>query len=76
MSTETREEILDLINYRPNGKRLEFDIRNSLSALFDGFLYDDILKLADEIDDEEFVTRVEKIVVEVSYYPIDEMTQV
>lgn len=71
MSTETREEILDLTIYRSDEKgRVPFNIENSLYGLFDGYFYDDLMSDVEEFGDEEFTQRVSAVVETVSQYPM------
>jgi hypothetical protein len=67
MSSETRQEILDIIgevNYNTG-----FDLMNMLYGLFDGYLYDELLPLVTKHPDQLLYNRVKKVVSTVKKYP-------
>jgi hypothetical protein len=66
MSSETRQEILDIIgevNYNTG-----FDLMNMLYGLFDGYLYDDLLSVTKNADNTLY-NRVKRVVSTVKKYP-------
>ena len=67
MSSETRNEILDIIgevDYNTG-----FDLMNMLYGLFDGYLYDELLPLVTKHPDQLLYNRVKKVVSTVKKYP-------
>jgi hypothetical protein len=67
MSSETRNEILDIIgevDYNTG-----FDLMNMLYGLFDGYLYDDLLEVAKGAKiDKALYNRVENVVTVIKNY--------
>jgi hypothetical protein len=67
MSSETRREILDIIG--EVDFNTGFDLMNMLYGLFDGYLYDDLLPVANGyLTNDEFL-RLSEIVNVVEKYP-------
>ena len=67
MSSETRQEILDIIgevDYNTG-----FDLMNMLYGLFDGYLYDELLPLVTKHPDQLLYNRVKKVVSTIKKYP-------
>ena len=67
MSSETRNEILDIIgevDYNTG-----FDLMNMLYGLFDGYLYDELLPLVTKHPDQLLYNRVKKVVLTIKKYP-------
>ena len=67
MSSETRNEILDIIG--EVDFNTGFDLMNMLYGLFDGYLYDDLLPLVTKHPDQLLYNRVKKVVSTVKKYP-------
>lgn len=64
MISETRKEILSLI-----GESSEYNLTNMLYGLFDGYLYNDILEVAQSEFGESTMDRLESVVETVKSYP-------
>ena len=78
MSSETREEIMDLIIKTKLSEFGDFDLVNSLYGLFDGYFYEDTLKKHQKVIEAEDVTlgiRLANVIKEVGSYP-EGVTQV
>jgi hypothetical protein len=78
MSSETREEIMDLIIKLKLSEFGDFDLVNSLYGLFDGYYYEDTLKEHQKaIIDSDFSLgmRLSVVMLEVQGYP-EGVTQV
>ena len=67
MSSETRNEILDIIG--EVDFNTGFDLMNMLYGLFDGYLYDDLLPLVTKHPDQLLYNRVKKVVSTIKKYP-------
>jgi hypothetical protein len=67
MSSETRQEILDIL--KEVDFNTGFDLMNMLYGLFDGYLYDDLLPLVTKHPDQLLYNRVKKVVSTVKKYP-------
>lgn len=68
MSSETREQIMDLLNnVRFDGG---FDLTNMIYGLFDGYLYDNILIVGREQLHDVVYKQLEDIVSTIKQYPI------
>ena len=67
MSSETRQEILDIIG--EVDFNTGFDLMNMLYGLFDGYLYDELLPLVTKHPDQLLYNRVKKVVSTVKKYP-------
>ena len=67
MSSETRQEILDIIG--EVDFNTGFDLMNMLYGLFDGYLYDDLLPLVTKHPDQLLYNRVKKVVLTIKKYP-------
>ena len=67
MSSETRNEILDIIG--EVDFNTGFDLMNMLYGLFDGYLYDELLPLVTKHPDQLLYNRVKKVVSTVKKYP-------
>ena len=66
MSSETRQEILDIIgevDYNTG-----FDLMNMLYGLFDGYLYDDLLPVTKNVDNTLY-KRVKRVISTIKKYP-------
>jgi len=66
MSSETRQEILDIIgevNYNTG-----FDLMNMLYGLFDGYLYDELLPVTKNVDNTLY-KRVKRVISTIKKYP-------
>ena len=66
MSSETREEILDIIG--EVDFNTGFDLMNMLYGLFDGYLYDELLSVTKNADNTLY-NRVKRVVSTVKKYP-------
>jgi hypothetical protein len=66
MSSETRNEILDIIG--EVDFNTGFDLMNMLYGLFDGYLYDDLLSVTKNADNTLY-NRVKKVVLTIKKYP-------
>jgi hypothetical protein len=66
MSSETRNEIMDILN--EVDFNTGFDLMNMLYGLFDGYLYDDLLPVTKNADTTLY-NRVKKVVNIVKKYP-------
>ncbi len=66
MSSETRQEILDIIG--EVDFNTGFDLMNMLYGLFDGYLYDDLLFVTKNADNTLY-NRVKRVVSTVKKYP-------
>jgi len=66
MSSETRNEILDIIG--EVDFNTGFDLMNMLYGLFDGYLYDDLLSVTKNADNTLY-NRVKRVVSTVKKYP-------
>jgi hypothetical protein len=66
MSSETRQEILDIIG--EVDFNTGFDLMNMLYGLFDGYLYDDLLSVTKNADNTLY-NRVKRVVSTVKKYP-------
>jgi hypothetical protein len=66
MSSETRQEILDIIG--EVDFNTGFDLMNMLYGLFDGYLYDDLLSVTKNADNTLY-NRVKKVVLTIKKYP-------
>jgi hypothetical protein len=78
MSSETREEIMDLIIKLKLSEFGDFDLVNSLYGLFDGYYYEDTFKEHQKaIIDSDFSLgmRLSVVMLEVQGYP-EGVTQV
>jgi hypothetical protein len=78
MSSETREEIMDLIIKTKLSEFGDFDLVNSLYGLFDGYFYEDTLKKHQKVIEAEDITlgiRLANVIKEVGSYP-EGVTQV
>ena len=72
MSSETREEIMDLIIKTKLSEFGDFDLVNSLYGLFDGYFYEDTLKKHQKVIEAEDITlgiRLANVIKEVGSYP-------
>lgn len=70
MSSETRKEILDII-MELGWSDDSFMLTNSLYGLFDGYLYDELVSYADNVDmSKELYRRILKVFNIVSKYPM------
>jgi hypothetical protein len=67
MDKETLFEIGDIIN--DVRWDCSFDLTNELFGLYDGYLYDDILTLAEKELEANLYNRIEKVINIVSKYP-------
>jgi len=68
MSSETREQIMDLLNnVRFDGG---FELTNMIYGLFDGYLYDTILTIGREQLHDVVYKQLEDIVSTIKQYPI------
>jgi hypothetical protein len=67
MDKETLFEIGDIIN--DVRWDCSFDLTNELFGLYDGYLYDDILTLAEKELETNLYNRIEKVINIVSKYP-------
>ncbi len=67
MDKETLFEIGDIIN--DVRWDCSFDLSNELFGLYDGYLYDDILTLAEQELETTMYNRIEKVINIVSKYP-------
>jgi hypothetical protein len=67
MDKETLFEIGDIIN--DVRWDCSFDLTNELFGLYDGYLYDDILTLAEKELETNLYNRIEKVVNIISKYP-------
>jgi hypothetical protein len=67
MDKETLFEIGDIIN--DIRWDCSFDLSNELFGLYDGYLYDDILTLAEQELETTMYNRIEKVINIVSKYP-------
>jgi len=67
MDKETLFEIGDIIN--DVRWDCSFDLSNELFGLYDGYLYDDILILAEKELETTMYNRIEKVINIVSKYP-------
>jgi hypothetical protein len=67
MDKETLFEIGDIIN--DVRWDCSFDLSNELFGLYDGYLYDDILTLAEKELETTMYNRIEKVINIVSKYP-------
>lgn len=69
MSSETRQEILDIlkeVNFRTG-----IDLMNMLYGLFDGYLYDDLLEVAKGANvDKALYNRIKNVVSVIKNYKI------
>jgi len=67
MSSETRQEILDIIG--EVDFNTGFDLMNMLYGLFDGYLYDELLPLVTKHPDGLLYNRVKRVVSTIKKYP-------
>ena len=67
MDKETLFEIGDIIN--DVRWDCSFDLSNELFGLYDGYLYDDILTLAEQELESTMYNRIEKVINIISKYP-------
>ncbi len=67
MDKETLFEIGDIIN--DVRWDCSFDLSNELFGLYDGYLYDDILTLAEKELETAMYNRIEKVINIISKYP-------
>lgn len=68
MSSETRSEIMELLNNVRFDGGLE--LTNMIYGLFDGYLYDNILTIGREQLHDVVYTKLESIVSTIKQYPI------
>ena len=68
MSSETRSEIMELLNQVKYSSG--FELTNMVYGLFDGYLYDNILTVGKEQLNKVVYGRLESIVSTIKQYPV------